>query len=159
VLRLRSGGRPAIGAQAEDLEDMVRDLEAVRRRNLTHPVLTRRVDLDGGAAAFADKMVMVLGLCAGAEELGLGDGDRIGIAAACERIELPVDGGEADAGPFVFEAAVELFGGDEAGLGFKGRADECLLCGAARLLLRSCHGESSLIVSVELIVDVAGAYA
>ena len=159
MLRLRSAGRPAIGAQAEDLEDMVCDLEAVRRRNLTHPVLTRRVDLDGGAAAFADKMVMVLGLRAGAEELGLGDRDRVGVADVRERIELSVDGGQADACAFVFEAAVELFGRDEASLGLQGRADEGLLRGAARLLLRSCHEESSLIVSVELIVDVTGAYA
>lgn len=141
-----SAGRSAFGAQAEDLEDMMSDLESVRGRDLTHPVLARRVDLDGGAATLADEVMVVLGLRAGAEELGLGDRDRIGVAAVCERIELSVDGGQADACAFVFEATVELFGGDEASLGFQGGADEGLLRGAARLLLRSCHEESSLVV-------------
>ena len=45
-----------------------------------------------------------------AEELGLGDGDRIGIAAACERIELPVDGGEAHVFAGLHQRLVHILG-------------------------------------------------
>ena len=104
---------PAVLAQAEHLQRVPFDGEAVLVGDAFQPAFGRRFNFHGFAAVRTDEVMMVSVVAAQAEQLLAVEADRVGAARLGQGVELPVDRGESDMFATVFQLAVQLLRGDE----------------------------------------------
>src|SRR5581483_10583263 len=99
----------AVRAGAEDLQRVGHVDEAVLGRDALRPALHRRAfDLHRAPARAADEMVVVAAAAPAVDGLALGGAQHVHLARVGERLERPVDGGEADRVAPVLEQVVQL---------------------------------------------------
>ena len=99
---------PAVLAQAEHLQRVSFDGEAVLVGDAFQPAFGRRFNFHGFAAVRTDEVMMVPVIAAQAEQLLPVETDRVGAAGFSQGVELPVDRGESDMFATVFQLAVQL---------------------------------------------------
>ena len=112
---------PAVLAQAEHLQRVPFNGEAVLVGDAFQPAFGRRFNFHGFAAVRTDEVMMVPVIAAQAEQLLPVETDRVGAAGFSQGVELPVDRGESDMFATVFQLAVQLLRGDEFVIGFYGK--------------------------------------
>ena len=120
---------PAILAQAEHLQRVPFDGEAVLVGDAFQPAFGRRFNFHGFAAVRTDEVMMVSVVAAQAEQLLAVEADRVGAARLGQGVELPVYRGESDMLATVFQLSVQLLRGDEFVAAVQRVADGVFLAG------------------------------